>query len=126
MNPLAVVTGGTKGIGRALIERFMSGGFDIITCARNPNDLEDLEKEMKGRFAGSALYYLPADLSLRTDVDAFLTLSNQKTGLQRYWSTIPAYLSPGRCIMRRKAHWKKQWRPMFTAPITSQEASSEI
>jgi short-subunit dehydrogenase len=78
MNPLAVVTGGTKGIGRALIERFMSGGFDIITCARNLNDLEDLEKEMNSRFASSALYYLPADLSLRTDLDAFLNFVKSK------------------------------------------------
>lgn len=34
MKELIVVTGGTKGIGRAIIETFAKHGFDIVTCAR--------------------------------------------------------------------------------------------
>jgi short-subunit dehydrogenase len=78
MNPLAVVTGGTKGIGKALIERFMEGGFDIITCARNTNDLVELANEMNARFAPAQLHYLTADLSLRADVNAFLDFIKTK------------------------------------------------
>ena len=78
MNPLAVVTGGTKGIGRAAIERFMSGGFDVITCARNPNDLQDLQDHLKSQFPSSELHYLPADLSIREELDAFILFINSK------------------------------------------------
>lgn len=35
MNPLIVVTGGTKGIGRALVDRFVREGFDAVVCSRN-------------------------------------------------------------------------------------------
>ena len=42
-NKLAVVSGGTKGIGRAIIEKFMEEGFDIITCSRNEEDLEAMK-----------------------------------------------------------------------------------
>ena len=63
MNPLVVITGGTKGIGKALIEEFLAGGFDIITCARNENDLSTLQNEMKEQFPGSSVFFQKADLS---------------------------------------------------------------
>jgi len=39
-----VVTGGTKGIGKAIIEKFSEEGFDIITCSRNNKDLDAHKK----------------------------------------------------------------------------------
>lgn len=72
MNPLAVVTGGTKGIGKACVERFLSEGFDVITCARNANDLEKLEKEFSDRFVNTKLYCRAADLSLKEDLNSFI------------------------------------------------------
>ena len=73
MNPLAVVTGGTKGIGKAVIERFLSGGFDIITCSRDDSELFSLQKEMKDRFPSSDLFYQEADLSVRDKLNGFIT-----------------------------------------------------
>jgi short-subunit dehydrogenase len=35
MNPLIVVTGGTKGIGRAIVDRFVQEGFDAVVCSRH-------------------------------------------------------------------------------------------
>ena len=72
MNPLAVVTGGTKGIGRAAIEKFLAQGFDVITCARNESDLLALQDTFSKNFPQSKLTYLTADLSVRADVDAFI------------------------------------------------------
>lgn len=72
MNPLVVITGGTKGIGRALIERFLAGSFDVVTCARNENDLLSLQGDMKTQFPDSEVYFQKADLSLRPEVDSFI------------------------------------------------------
>jgi short-subunit dehydrogenase len=72
MNPLAVITGGTKGIGKALIERFLAGSFDVITCARNENDLLSLKSAMKAQFPDSEVYFQKADLSLRPELDKFI------------------------------------------------------
>lgn len=41
-NKLAVITGGTKGIGRAIAERFASEGFDLVVTARTADDLQEL------------------------------------------------------------------------------------
>jgi len=51
MNKLIVVTGATKGIGKAVAERFAQEGFDVIACARGTEGLlalkEELEKKHK-------------------------------------------------------------------------------
>ena len=72
MNPLVVVTGGTKGIGKALIERFLAASFDVITCARNENDLFELQSKMKEKFPDSEVYFQKADLSLRSELNSFI------------------------------------------------------
>lgn len=61
MNPLAVVTGGSKGIGRAIAERFVNEGFDVVVCARAIDDVQ-----------GEGLIPFTADLSDRSGVDALL------------------------------------------------------
>ena len=70
MNKLIIVTGGTKGIGRAIIEKFAAAHFDIFTCARTENDLKVLKGEVEGKYKVKLLYQA-ADLSNREDVSAF-------------------------------------------------------
>ncbi|MBX2896151.1 MAG: SDR family oxidoreductase [Cyclobacteriaceae bacterium] len=47
MNKLIVVTGGSKGIGRAIAERFGKAGFDVATCGRNANDLASFKSDLE-------------------------------------------------------------------------------
>ena len=75
-NPLAVITGGTKGIGKACIERFLKEGFDVVTCARNEDDLLELKKEMDSAFTKSELFFQKCDLSIRADLDTFVIFIN--------------------------------------------------
>lgn len=70
MNRFIVITGGTKGIGRALVLLFAEKGFNVITCARNEPDLEVLKEEIEKSYA-SKVYVKAADLSKREDVAHF-------------------------------------------------------
>jgi short-subunit dehydrogenase len=71
MNKLLVITGGTKGIGRSIINVFAQNGFDIATCARNENDLQQLKKEVEASYPGSKLFIQQADLSNKQEVESF-------------------------------------------------------
>lgn len=70
MNKLLVVTGGTKGIGRAIIERFALAGFDIITCARKEDDLIKLKEVVEAKYKVKAFTY-KADMSAKNQIFAF-------------------------------------------------------
>lgn len=72
MNPLLVVSGGTRGIGRAVLERFAREGFDAVACARNADDLAGLEADFAEKFPNQSLKTFSADFARREEVDAFV------------------------------------------------------
>lgn len=47
-NQIAVVTGGTKGIGRAIAEELLKAGAKVFVCARNREELKSAVAEMSG------------------------------------------------------------------------------
>lgn len=71
MRKLVVVTGGSKGIGRAIIEKFMAHGFDAVTCARDGTRLQEFQAAVSGKFPESKLYTIPADLATVSEVKKF-------------------------------------------------------
>ena len=72
MKKVAVVTGGTKGIGKALILKFAENGYDIITCSRNSKELEKLKSEIEKNFMGVEVLVRTSDLSLKAEVNDFV------------------------------------------------------
>jgi len=71
MSKSILVTGGTKGIGRAIIERFASEGFDIITCSRNGKDLSDLERDFSAKYPNQKITVRKVDMSIKEEVLTF-------------------------------------------------------
>ena len=45
-----VISGGTKGIGKAIVEKFAREGFQIFTCARNEDQLNELSSEIEKEY----------------------------------------------------------------------------
>ena len=72
MQKYILVTGGTKGIGRAIIEKFAADGFHIITCSRNEKDLRKLKLEIEEKYTFSEVFYQTTDVSDRASVDSFI------------------------------------------------------
>jgi short-subunit dehydrogenase len=72
MNKLAVVSGGSKGIGRAIVEKLAAQGFDVATCARRTADLVSLATELNARYPQVQILTYVCDLSKRTDQQKFI------------------------------------------------------
>lgn len=59
----AIITGASKGIGRAIACLLAEKGFDLIVCARGKKALDDLEKEISQINPVVKFHSLQADLS---------------------------------------------------------------
>src|SRR5260370_39326655 len=71
MNQFVVVTGATRGIGRAVAERFAQAGFDIAACARSAKDLQQMKEEIEKKFKVN-VFVKPADASDKKQVADFV------------------------------------------------------
>lgn len=71
-NKTIVVTGGTKGIGKSIIEIFASHQFNIITCARNSEELEQLKDEVNMKYPQINFKSLEVDVSQKKEVAKFI------------------------------------------------------
>lgn len=78
MSKLIVVTGGTKGIGRAIVQKFASSGYDIITCSRHEDQLTTLKQAIEKSYTNVTLYPYCADMSDTAQVKAFSEFVCQK------------------------------------------------
>ncbi|MGI8635293.1 MAG: SDR family NAD(P)-dependent oxidoreductase, partial [Segetibacter sp.] len=47
-----IITGATKGMGRAIAEQFAAAGHNIVACARTDEDLREMKNDFSSRFAG--------------------------------------------------------------------------
>lgn len=70
MNKIAVVTGGTKGIGRALVEVFSENAFDIAVCSRNSDQLNALKRDIEQKY-NNQVYIMKADMAVKPEVQQF-------------------------------------------------------
>ncbi|WP_298411999.1 SDR family oxidoreductase [Hydrotalea sp.] len=67
-NKVVVITGGSEGIGKALVEAFMAQGAKVATCGRNYDKLYVLQSI----HAGKPLMVQAADVSNETDCKNFI------------------------------------------------------
>ena len=63
-----VITGATKGIGRAISEQFAQQGFSIIAIARNEENLKLLAQTLEHKYPNCQVHPIPADLSQQEDL----------------------------------------------------------
>ncbi len=76
-NKIILVTGGSKGIGRGISKVFLDEGANVIICARNEEELKNVENELKN---GAQISSLRADLTNTNDITLIKNYISEKYG----------------------------------------------
>lgn len=71
MKNLIVITGGTRGIGKAIAFRFASAGFEVVTCSSKKSSIDSFTSEFEKSFPGMPVHAFQADLSQKEEVNDF-------------------------------------------------------
>jgi 3-oxoacyl-[acyl-carrier protein] reductase len=78
---LAVVTGGSKGLGRAIAAELLAEGASVAICARHENELAETAAELSEAMgAGQQLLALPCDVTDAAQVTDFVAAAAEALG----------------------------------------------
>lgn len=75
---IALITGATKGIGRAVAHTLGQAGFELVLLARKQKDLEELQAELTGKGVKTNIYAV--DCAIKADVYRFLAIAESNLG----------------------------------------------
>jgi NAD(P)-dependent dehydrogenase (short-subunit alcohol dehydrogenase family) len=77
-NKVVMITGASKGLGKALAVAFAKRGAELAICARNVEKLKKVESEIKE--IGAEVVAIAADVSQSSDVERFVSVTEEKFG----------------------------------------------
>jgi len=75
-----LITGATKGIGKAIAFKMASRGYNLSLCARNIDELKTLKTEIHQHFPSLKIYIQAADCSIKAEVGSFAENAVQEFG----------------------------------------------
>jgi len=75
---VAVITGGSRGIGKAIGGALASNGANVVLAARSARDLDAAVRELQTD--GLAAVAVPTDISLQEDVEKLISSTYEKFG----------------------------------------------
>ncbi|MFN3598757.1 MAG: SDR family NAD(P)-dependent oxidoreductase [Aquificaceae bacterium] len=73
----AILTGGSKGIGKAMVERLIKEGWEVCTCSRREEDLLKLKEELRNP---KGLYLKACDVGNKNSAKDFVSFCIEKLG----------------------------------------------
>ena len=91
----AVITGGTKGIGKATVLEFLALGAEVIFTARHENEVKAFEKELQEK--DKKAYGLVSDVSEEKGIEAIVS------EVKKRWNTLDILINNAGINIRKAA-----------------------
>lgn len=76
-NKVVVITGGTKGLGRAMAESFLKNDAKVVVCSRSNDEINEISKE--------GIFGVVADVTKEDDMIHLLEIAKEKFGQVDIW-----------------------------------------
>lgn len=85
-NQIIFITGATAGFGKACAEKFAANGYDIIISGRRKDRLDNLQKELEGKYSNKVL-------SLDFDVRDFHACRKAINSMPEEWKNVSVLIN---------------------------------
>lgn len=95
-NKKALITGGTKGIGRATVKEFLELGAEVLFTARNEDDTTAFEKELRNK--GFKAHGIAADSAKKEDREKI------RKWIDKHWGKLDVLVNNAGINIRKKAN----------------------
>lgn len=104
----AIITGATKGIGRAIAVKLAEAGYDLAICARTAADLVALKEELA--YTGADIFYMAADCGVKEQVYHFCEAVYAKRGTVDVLVSNAGVFLPGSILDEEDEAFEQQQR----------------
>lgn len=108
-----MVSGGSRGLGRALTRRYVEEGASVSICARSEEDLGEVADHV--RAAGGRCLAIPADVSSADDVERWFEATSATFGRIDAVVNNASVLGP---LVPVKEHPEDAWRRVMEVNLT--------
>ena len=92
-NKKALITGGTKGIGKAIVKEFIDLGAEVVIAARNESEFEILNSEINS----NKISFIKADVSISKDIEHVISEVENK------WASLDILVNNVGTNIRKKS-----------------------
>jgi NAD(P)-dependent dehydrogenase (short-subunit alcohol dehydrogenase family) len=99
----AIVTGGTKGLGKAIAAELLTEGADVVICSRHEADLGEVAAELAA--LGGKITALPCDVTDPGQVGSFVAAAAETLGGVDILVNNAGAARPGRFATLSDADW---------------------
>ena len=102
--PLALIVGGSSGIGKQIGMRLLNGGAEVMLLAHSLNKLEDAKAELK---PSGPVQAVSVDLYDGSQVDAFIEKLNNEPRHIKYLVNAAGSFNPTKFLEHTKSDYDK-------------------
>ena len=103
-----IISGATKGIGKAICELFASQSWNVAICSRTASELNAFHKELEEKYPEIQVISKQTDVGNKQEVEAFVDY------VAKSWDQVDVLVNnagiflPGKCLEEEDGHLEKQ------------------